>query len=165
MLIKGTSINSTVSGRSPVEIVKAVNTALKSEVAVAARRLQSGDTVKTFRDSLSQIAFGPDAAVNRRVFSVVVKGFPVRLSENQDREDIRKKLAAANGPSSVFGRDDESRNVMTVSPLWRCRAATVTSDLIAVFTALTISTGLRPETVLLMLAPFIISILTSLIWV
>ncbi|KAG6039135.1 hypothetical protein E4U39_007828, partial [Claviceps sp. Clav50 group G5] len=84
MLIKGTSINSTVSGRSPVEIVKAVNAALKSEVAVAARRLQSGDTIITFRDASSrpktedwvQTAFGPDATVNRRVFSVVVKGFP-----------------------------------------------------------------------------------------
>ncbi|KAG5991274.1 hypothetical protein E4U52_003859 [Claviceps spartinae] len=108
MLIKGASINSM--------------SAFKSEVAVAAHR-QSGDTVITLRDSSSrpkpedwvQTAFGPDATVNRRVFSVVVKGFPVRLSENQELEDIRKKLAAANGPSSVLGRDDESRNVITVS--------------------------------------------------
>ncbi|KAG6083399.1 hypothetical protein E4U15_002006 [Claviceps sp. LM218 group G6] len=36
-LRKGTSISSTVSGRSPVEIVKAVNAALESEVAVKPR--------------------------------------------------------------------------------------------------------------------------------
>ncbi|KAG6043278.1 hypothetical protein E4U39_004752 [Claviceps sp. Clav50 group G5] len=94
-------------GRSPEEIVKAVNSAIKADVAVAARRLPSGDTVVTFRESSRpradetewvQTALGPDATVNRRVFSVVVKGFPVRLSQNQDREDIRKRLTAANGP-------------------------------------------------------------------
>ncbi|CCE34607.1 uncharacterized protein CPUR_08541 [Claviceps purpurea 20.1] len=118
MLIKGTSINSTVSGRSPVEIVKAVNSALKSDVAVAARRLQSGDTVITFRDSSSrpktedrvQTACGPDATVNRRVFSVVVKGFPVRLSENQD-------LAAANGSGIVRATARKPKGTATRSPL------------------------------------------------
>ncbi|KAG6083839.1 hypothetical protein E4U15_001834 [Claviceps sp. LM218 group G6] len=105
VLIKGTSINSNVSGRSPGEIVKAVNAAIKTDTAVAARRLPSGDTLVTFRDSTSrpnaddtewvQTAFGPEAAVNRRVFSVVVKGFPVRLSQNQDRGVIRKELAAS----------------------------------------------------------------------
>ncbi|KAG6083398.1 hypothetical protein E4U15_002005 [Claviceps sp. LM218 group G6] len=117
-LRKGTSISSTVSGRSPVEIVEAVNAALKSEVAVAARRLQSGDTVITFRDSSSrpktedwvQTAFGPDA-------TVVVKGLPVRLSEHQDREDIRKRLAAANGPGIVRATARTPNGTATRSPL------------------------------------------------
>ncbi|KAG5923188.1 hypothetical protein E4U61_004138 [Claviceps capensis] len=111
VLIKGTSINSNVSGRSPGEIIKAVNAATKTDTAVAARRLASGDTVVTFRDSTSrpsaddtewvQTAFGSEAAVNRRVFSVVVKSFPVRLSQDQDREVIRKELAASNGTGIV----------------------------------------------------------------
>ncbi|KAG6067883.1 hypothetical protein E4U32_002618 [Claviceps aff. humidiphila group G2b] len=97
---------------SPKEIVtvKAVYSATKADLAVAARRLQSGDTVVTFKDSASRqkadetewvhITFGPDAAVYRRVSSVVVEGFSVRLSQNQDREDIRKKLTAAKGSGS-----------------------------------------------------------------
>ncbi|KAG6064745.1 hypothetical protein E4U32_008125 [Claviceps aff. humidiphila group G2b] len=54
VLIKGTFINSNVSGRSPGEIVKAVNAATKTDTAVAARRLASGDTVVTCRDSTSR---------------------------------------------------------------------------------------------------------------
>ncbi|KAG6065602.1 hypothetical protein E4U32_007128 [Claviceps aff. humidiphila group G2b] len=54
----------------------------------------TSDTVVTFRDSTSrpnaeetkwvQTAFGPDAEVDRRVFGVVVNGFPLRLSQNQE---------------------------------------------------------------------------------
>ncbi|KAG5988166.1 hypothetical protein E4U52_006840 [Claviceps spartinae] len=127
VLIKGTFINSNVSGRSPGEIVKAVNAATKTDTAVAARRLASGDTVVTCRDSTSrpnaddtewvQTAFGPEAAVNRRVFSVVVKGFPVRLSQNQDREVIRKEPAASNGTGIVRARARKPRGTATQAPL------------------------------------------------
>ncbi|KAG5986540.1 hypothetical protein E4U52_000155 [Claviceps spartinae] len=117
MLIKGTSISSTVSGRSPVEIVKAVNAAL----TVAARRLQSGDTVITFRGSVirrparrPKIGFQTPLDPTQHV---VVKGLPVRLSEHQDREDIRKRLAAANGPGIVRATARNPNGTATRSPL------------------------------------------------
>ncbi|KAG6051841.1 hypothetical protein E4U39_006928 [Claviceps sp. Clav50 group G5] len=117
-LIKGTSINSTVSKRSPAEIVKAVNTALKAEVAVAARRLQTGDTIVTFRDSSSRPQ--TEDWVQPRLDltqHVVVKGFPVRLSQNQDREDIRRKLAAANGPGIARATTRKPKGTATRAPL------------------------------------------------
>ncbi|KAG5955831.1 hypothetical protein E4U57_003109, partial [Claviceps arundinis] len=39
LLIKGTTISSNVSGRSPEEMVKAVNSATEANIAVAARLL------------------------------------------------------------------------------------------------------------------------------
>ncbi|KAG6318358.1 hypothetical protein E4U44_007933 [Claviceps purpurea] len=67
VVVKGSSISSTVIGRNPVEIVNAVNGAIQAPVAVAARRLQSGDTVVTFRelDAWVKTAFGPGCVAGR----------------------------------------------------------------------------------------------------
>ncbi|KAG6235668.1 hypothetical protein E4U23_000578, partial [Claviceps purpurea] len=97
VVVKGSSISSTVNRRNPVEIVNAVNGAIQAPVAVAARRLQSGDTVVTFRDlarphveadAWVKTAFGPEAALSRRLFTIIVKSFPVRLSEKQDTTEM-----------------------------------------------------------------------------
>ncbi|KAG6087386.1 hypothetical protein E4U15_007928 [Claviceps sp. LM218 group G6] len=83
------SINSNVSGRRPKGNCQGGKRSHQirhrgSRTRVTVHRLASGDTVVTFRDSTSrpnadetkwvQIAFGP----------VVVNGFPLRLSQNQD---------------------------------------------------------------------------------
>ncbi|KAG5923397.1 hypothetical protein E4U61_003466 [Claviceps capensis] len=93
ILIRGAPINSTVSGRSPEEIVKAVNSAIKAEIFVAALWSPLGNRrprPNAEETSWVQTALGLDAAVNRRVFSVIANGFPVRLSQNQDQEDMQK---------------------------------------------------------------------------
>ncbi|KAG6181451.1 hypothetical protein E4U36_004058 [Claviceps purpurea] len=55
VVVKGSSISSTVNG------------AIQAPVAVAARRLQSGDTVVTFRelDAWVKTAFGPGCVAGR----------------------------------------------------------------------------------------------------
>ncbi|KAG6085143.1 hypothetical protein E4U33_002363 [Claviceps sp. LM78 group G4] len=77
ILIKGASINSTVPGRGPEDIGIVV---------------PSVPTPKRQHGFKNQTALGPDTALNRRVFSVIANGFPVRLSQNQDQEDIQKEI-------------------------------------------------------------------------
>ncbi|KAG5985802.1 hypothetical protein E4U52_000906 [Claviceps spartinae] len=107
VVIKGTTISDAATGRKPEEIVTAVNGAIKAPAAVAARRLRSGDTVITFKESARphvetdgwvKTAFGPDAVLSRRLYTVIVKSFPVRLSDKQDQTEIARRLSASNGP-------------------------------------------------------------------
>ena len=69
--------------RTPAQVVEAVNKALGGDSAVAARRMQSGDTVLTFIGNAEGFtketawvvtAFGAQAQVKRREFAVMVKG-------------------------------------------------------------------------------------------
>ncbi|KAG6160115.1 hypothetical protein E4U37_001455 [Claviceps purpurea] len=83
------------------------NGAIKALAAVAARHLRSGDTVVTFKeparphveaDGWVKAAFGPEATRSRRLFSFIIKSFPVRLSGKQDATGIAKRMSASNGP-------------------------------------------------------------------
>ncbi|CCE29452.1 uncharacterized protein CPUR_03145 [Claviceps purpurea 20.1] len=107
VVIKGTTISDAVTRRKPEEIVTAVNGAIKAPAAVAARRLRSGDTVVTFKeparphveaDGWVKTAFGPDAVLSRRLYTVIIKSFPVRLSDKQDTTEIARRMSASNGP-------------------------------------------------------------------
>jgi hypothetical protein len=84
--------------RSAVQVVEAVNKAMGSEGAVAARRMHSGDTVLTFTTNAENYtkdtkwveeAFGAKAEVKRREFAVMVKGMPAaRLRSIHDPKDL-----------------------------------------------------------------------------
>ncbi|KAG5925166.1 hypothetical protein E4U61_002280 [Claviceps capensis] len=120
------TIAQAVNGRQPENIVLAVNAAIERDVAVAARRLQSGDTVVTFRDAARphiedntciQTAFGPDATMNRRAFSIIVKSIPVRLSSNKSTDELLKNLTAANGPEMARVASRKPRGIATYAPL------------------------------------------------
>jgi hypothetical protein len=72
--------------RSAVEVVTAANTAIGSSEVVATRRLPSGDTVLTFKDSIPkaalqdqdwvQRAFGLTARLFESEYTVIAKGLP-----------------------------------------------------------------------------------------
>ena len=72
--------------RSAVEVVTAANTAIGSSEVVATRRLPSGDTVLTFKDSIPKAAlqdqgwvqrtFGPTARLYESEYTVIAKGLP-----------------------------------------------------------------------------------------
>ncbi|CCE34659.1 uncharacterized protein CPUR_08594 [Claviceps purpurea 20.1] len=126
VILKGSSISSAVIGRKPAEIVNAVNGAIQAPVAVTARRLPSGDTVVTFReparphieaDAWVKTAFGPEAALSRRLFTIIVKSFPVRLSDKQDTTEMAKQLIASNGPGIAKVTTRKPRGSSTFSPL------------------------------------------------
>ncbi|KAG6302337.1 hypothetical protein E4U09_003222 [Claviceps aff. purpurea] len=126
VIVKGSSISSAVIGRKPAEIVNAVNGAIQAPAAVAARRLPSGDTVVTFReparphieaDAWVKTAFGPEAALSRRLFTIIVKSFPVRLSDKQDTTEMVKQLIASNGPGIAKVTTRKPRGSSTFSLL------------------------------------------------
>jgi hypothetical protein len=77
--------------RTPAQVVEAVNKALGGDSAVAARRMQSGDTVLTFIGNAEGFtketawvatAFGAQAQVKRREFTVIVKGIAASRLRN-----------------------------------------------------------------------------------
>jgi hypothetical protein len=84
VIIRATDQSEAMQARTPVEIVRAVNTALSGEEAVAARRLRvSGDVVLTFREGATKYkaneewikgAFGATARPSRREYTLVAKG-------------------------------------------------------------------------------------------
>ncbi|KAG6238348.1 hypothetical protein E4U23_008192 [Claviceps purpurea] len=126
VIVKGSFISSAVIGRKPAEIVNAVNGAIQAPAAVAARRLPSGDTVVTFReparphieaDAWVKTAFGPEAALSRRLFTIIVKSFPVRLSDKQDTTEMVKQLIAFNGPGIAKVTTRKLRGSSTFFPL------------------------------------------------
>ncbi|KAG5914831.1 hypothetical protein E4U61_005298 [Claviceps capensis] len=107
VVIKGTTISDSVTRRKPEEIATAVNGAINAPAAVAARRVRSGDTVVTFKeparphaeaDGWVKTAFGLDAILSRRLYTVIIKSFPVRLSDKQDTTEIANRISASNGP-------------------------------------------------------------------
>ena len=90
--------------RTPAAIVQAVNTALRTDAAKAARRLNSGDTVITFNSQATQFtaetewvqaAFGEKASLTPRIYSVVVKAVSRDLA--RDYDDLKKSISQANG--------------------------------------------------------------------
>jgi hypothetical protein len=93
--------------QSPAAMVAKVNTALGpgSGDALAIRRLQSGDIVVSFRgnaedharnESWVKAAFGDQAAIARRTYTVLAKGIPRSLIEKKKEEDIQKEIEEVN---------------------------------------------------------------------
>ena len=89
--------------RTPAETVQAINLALKLEAAVAWRRLPSGDVAVTFRDKAKpfledtawvQQAFGTEASLRRRIYSVIAKG--IRRSSLHDYEALKTEMSKTN---------------------------------------------------------------------
>jgi hypothetical protein len=88
--------------RTAVQVVEAVNRAMGSDGAVAARRMRSGDTVLTFKGNAEgytknttwvETAFGVRAEVKRREFAVIAKGLPAsRLRGIQNPERLLIEL-------------------------------------------------------------------------
>lgn len=93
VVVIGSTIAEGLRGRSPLEVVQAVNTATSSDTAIATRRLPSGDIVVTFRGSAAeyrsktvwtQDAFGPEAKLSQRAQAVVVKRVPLAALNKQN---------------------------------------------------------------------------------
>ena len=89
--------------RTPQQIVQAVNLATHTNESVAARRLPSGDVTLTFRGKAKprlektewiQHAFGPEAYLKRRIYTVVAKG--IRKEHLHDYEALKKELLEIN---------------------------------------------------------------------
>jgi len=122
-----------LTSRKAPEIVQSVNTALGTNSAVAARRLQSGDTVVTFRWNASQYtsntalvekAFGTGAALSRRTVTVLAKRVPAEKVRGLSWEAITKALQRDNedaGILKVKGRmpkDERSCNLKIQVGTW-----------------------------------------------
>lgn len=96
--------------QTPAETVTAVNTAIgEPKAAAAARRLQSGDTVITFHgpaaryiatDNWVQKAFGDNATISKRIYSVMIKGMPTEC-QRIDRETLCKEIGEENSITAV----------------------------------------------------------------
>lgn len=115
VLVKGSTIATDFQKRTPEETILAVNHATRSGAAVAARRLRSGDVVITFAEESSAFreqtewlrpAFGPEASLHRRLFSVIIKSFPLRhLNDITD-----EALSATNNVKIARKRARRPRN-------------------------------------------------------
>jgi hypothetical protein len=97
--------------RTVPEIVQSINTALKTNGAVAARRLQSGDTVVTFKDKASQYtrdttwvqtAFGEGATLSSRTVTVLVKRIPADLLRGRTWDEATKALQGDNKEAGIL---------------------------------------------------------------
>ena len=89
----------------PTEVVAKVNAALRSSEALAARRLQSGDIVVSFKDSAEahtrdnawvKAAFGDQAAIAKRTYAVLLKGIPRGLIERRADKELRAEIEKTN---------------------------------------------------------------------
>lgn len=90
--------------RSPKDTVQAINTTLRTEAAVAARRLPSGDYAITFANPAKihaqdptwvKSVFGEEAKVAPRVYTVVAKGIRTEAALG-NREDLIKEIESVN---------------------------------------------------------------------
>jgi hypothetical protein len=91
IVIQAREQSADLAKRTPAQVVEAVNRAMGGNSAVAARRLPSGDTVLTFQGNAEgftketkwvDVAFGTQAQVKRREFTVIVKGMPASRLRN-----------------------------------------------------------------------------------
>lgn len=100
------------SQRTPVEVVRAVNSALGNDEAIAARRLQSGDTLITFKEAANAYktddtwiaeAFGTAASRARRELTIVAKRLPQKQvrAGNAQPETFLTALQTANGCTDI----------------------------------------------------------------
>ena len=100
------------SQRTPVEVVRAVNSALGNDEAIAARRLQSGDTLITFKEAANAYkiddawiaeAFGTAASRARRQLTIVVRRLPQKQvrAANAQPETFLTALQSANGCTDI----------------------------------------------------------------
>jgi hypothetical protein len=100
------------SQRTPVEVVRAVNSALGNDEAIAARRLQSGDTLITFREAANAYktddtwiaeAFGTAASRARRELTIVARRLPQKQvrAGNAQPETFLAALQTANGCTDI----------------------------------------------------------------
>ena len=67
VVIRCNEISEDMRKRNPMEMVQAVNLALRTDAAKAARRLPSGDVVITFNTDWVQTAFGDKVALTPRI--------------------------------------------------------------------------------------------------
>jgi len=96
-----------LAGRTPQEVIQAVNTAAAKTGAVATRRLRSGDTVITFEGDSRvayegntewvQKAFGPQASLSQRTHGVLVKGIPIQKLRATDPQVILANVRKTHG--------------------------------------------------------------------
>lgn len=107
VVVRARDLPAELARRTPQETVKAVNTQLGREEAVASRRLPSGDVVLTFSKDARQYkdgqgwiksAFGDSAEIARRELQVLVKGVPTKLLRDAGaaKTDITAELNKAN---------------------------------------------------------------------
>ena len=100
------------SQRTPVEVVRAINSALGNDEAIAARRLQSGDTLITFREAANAYktddtwiaeAFGTAASRARRELTIVARRLPQKQvrAGNAQPETFLTALQIANGCTDI----------------------------------------------------------------
>jgi hypothetical protein len=98
--------------RTPIEVVRAVNSALGSNEAVAARRLQSGDTLVTFNEAAKAYktgdtwiteAFGTTATRVRRELTVIARRLPQKQvrSGNTQPDTFLAALQTANSSTDI----------------------------------------------------------------
>lgn len=106
LVVRATSMPLELANRTPKQIVQAINTAAGKEGAVAARRLQSGDTVITFEEGTReqyiadtawvQRAFGEGAEIAQRTYPVMVKGVLVSTLQGRSAAEIAEAVAKDN---------------------------------------------------------------------
>lgn len=110
VMIKTAQQDEALAGRTPTQIIQAINTALMlppgAVGAVAARTLFSGDIIVTFKDDAGQYmqkgdwvtkAFGETATVKGREIAVHVSGLPARPLRGISDDDLTKQLSQHNG--------------------------------------------------------------------
>ena len=118
LLIRNRGAPEQITKRSPPEIVQAVNNALPEPAAIAARKLPSGDTAVVFNipitslpkdDAWVQSAFGAEAHIARRVYTVVAKN--VRTSATLgDLADLAAEISNTNNVEVVSVKPMRSRS-------------------------------------------------------
>ena len=92
--------------RSGQEIVRDINASIECEAAIAARRLQSGDTLLTFeteearrkweKDPKVIKTFGTDARIRIKEYTVLAHGVRVPIVNPQDQQAAIKAIYAQN---------------------------------------------------------------------
>lgn len=110
VIIRAAGIHEEYATRTAVDTVKAVNTALGIDEAIAARRLRSGDVVVTFKAEGGRYqtdkgwvnaAFGTAAERSSRVYTIVAKGIPNRELKiaHTNPDELLKELRDHNAPT------------------------------------------------------------------
>jgi hypothetical protein len=119
VIVRAKDTTPDLNKRAPKDTLEAINKAIGSNVAVAARQMPSGDTVVTFREPAdkytegqwAQDAFGPTAQVVRRELAVLVKGVPtgpLKAAQNLLRELQEVNGKAITKVKPMFRKDPAS---------------------------------------------------------
>ena len=91
--------------KTVAEVVLKVNLALYSSKALAARRLQSGNIVVSFKNNAEahvqdntwvRAAFGDQAIIAKQIYAVLIKGILRSIIEKRIEGEIRTDIERAN---------------------------------------------------------------------